>query len=496
MKIKILNYSFLFILLAFSCNEPVLDSSPLNQNQSMSANLKAASIGTTYYVSPSGNNKNPGTESQPFLTADYAASKANPGDIIIFENGTYTGIPGSFVASLSRSGISSAPITYKARNKNMAILDGRYNSALGAFSISGSNINISGFEIKGMSDMGIEVRPGASNIEISDMNIHDIGRRCYTLDEGQCAFYIKSSSYITIERCLIHDIGRYGPGENGCSQPNNFYQKLDHGIYLDGSSEVTMQNNVFYNIKGGFSLQIYSGAWSASSNIYFINNTCENGNPYHKAGHVILWGSFKNSLIANNIFKDQLLYAIEIYQGSYSFSNVTITKNITSGGNGIISTGTASGVTIINNYNSTDPMFKNESIHDYSLQSNSPATITGYNTGVTTDYLNNTRTTTNIGAYGSTSSGTSTNSTPTTPPPPPTTTTSNNTTIYYNNEITGTATKNDCGAGYVGSKINYVVSANTYTSTISQADADAKAIAYVDANKQRNANDHGYCRVQ
>lgn len=112
-----------------------------------------------------------------------------------------------------------------------------------------------------------------------------------------------------------------------------------------------------------------------------------------------MWGSLNNALIANNIFKDQLSYAIQIHQGSYNYSNVTIMNNITSGGNGIISMGSAMGVTVRNNYNSTDPLFTNEKIHDYSLQHNSPAIKAGYDTGLFTNYLNNARGSINIGAY-------------------------------------------------------------------------------------------------
>lgn len=397
-RLKMLVYVLIFLIFSLSCMKQAIAQLPSTQKHPQTVRIKSASIGT-YYVSPTGSNSNPGSESRPFLTAAYAASKANPGDIVIFENGIYNTTAGNFFASLSRSGSSSAYITYKARNKGRAILDGQSNSALGAFTISGSYINISGFEIRGMSAIAIEVRTGASYINFSDLNIHHIGRWCYLLENGQCAFYLLSSRNVTIERCSIHDIGRFAPAENGCSQPKIFYQTLDHGIYVDGSSHLSIQNNLFYNIRRGFALHIYSGSGLTSSDISFINNTCVNGNPYQNAGHVILWGSLNNALIANNIFKEQHSYAIQIYQGSYNYSNVTIMNNITSGGKGIISVGSAMGVTVRNNYNFTDPLFTNEKIHDYSLRRNSPAIKAGYDTGLYTDYLNNARESINIGAY-------------------------------------------------------------------------------------------------
>ncbi len=106
MKHEISVCGFLFMFFTLSCNEPVIDQSPLNQKQAENAQLKSATIGTTYYVSTSGNNKNPGSEQLPLLTADYAAAKVNPGDIVIFENGVYTTTSGKFFASLSNITIS------------------------------------------------------------------------------------------------------------------------------------------------------------------------------------------------------------------------------------------------------------------------------------------------------------------------------------------------------------------------------------------------------
>jgi len=374
--------------------------------------LCSVAYSTTYYVSPTGNNNFLGTETRPLLTFAYAASIANPGDVFIFENGTYTVGAAGYFATISRSGNSGAYITFKARNKGGAVLDGLNNTTQFCISVTGSYINIEGFEIKNISDTALMVTAGATKINFRDLIIHDIGRRCTDIEFGLDAFYLNSSSYITVERCLLHDIGRFGQGENGCSPTKTFYKEHDHGIYCDGCSNLTIQNNVFYNLKNGFSLQIYSGSGFTSSNISFINNTCANGNHYHPAGHIIFWGNADNVLIANNIFKDHHISAIQIFQGTYHYSNVLITKNITSGGDGTLNTGTAQGVKITGNYNSTDPLFTNEKVHDYSLQSNSVAINNGFDTGITTDFLGNDRAKTDIGAYEYIQSGTVINSAP------------------------------------------------------------------------------------
>jgi hypothetical protein len=437
---------------------------------------------TNWYVATTGSNISPssggGTVSSPFLTIAYAATWTSPGDIVTVEDGTYTWTdPANHMTVLSISGNSSAYITYRARNIGGAILNGGTHQGMTAFSFypGTSYINISGFEIKGFWSQGIEVRDGASYINFSDLHIHDIGRYCHTDGSGKTAFTVGTGSNIVIERCLIHTIGAYAPGENGCTYDPAYtgYQTLDHGIYIAGTSYMTIKNNVFYDCKSGFGIQFYSGAGDHSSNVDIINNTFENGNPWQNGGHIVLCNSLTTILIANNIFKDQHTYAIDVLNYGYTYSGVTVTKNIVSGGNGQLITGDLTNVTVVNNYNSTDPLFVNEATHNYALQSISPAINSGYSTGLTTDYLNNPRTNVDIGAYEYMSGGY----------------------IYYNVQASGTAIKNDCPSGYRGTSVTYTVLAGLYGSNVSQQAADNLAVADIAANSQVYANAVGSCTV-
>lgn len=64
---------------------------------------------------------------------------------------------------------------------------------------------------------------------------------------------------------------------------------------------------------------------------------------------------------------------------------------------------------------------------------------------------------------------------------------------YYNAAKSGTFTRNNCGSGYTGSQVTYTVPANTYSSTISQVDADQKAQNDVNTNGQNYADQNGTC---
>lgn len=67
-------------------------------------------------------------------------------------------------------------------------------------------------------------------------------------------------------------------------------------------------------------------------------------------------------------------------------------------------------------------------------------------------------------------------------------------TVYYSAPYTGYATKNNCPSGQtpVGS-VALTATSGQFTSSISQTDANNQAIAWVNANKQANANTYGTC---
>ena len=65
--------------------------------------------------------------------------------------------------------------------------------------------------------------------------------------------------------------------------------------------------------------------------------------------------------------------------------------------------------------------------------------------------------------------------------------------IYYNSTYSQNATPNICGAGYTGESFLYVVPYGTYSSVLSQADADQKAINNANANAQNYANTWATC---
>jgi len=64
---------------------------------------------------------------------------------------------------------------------------------------------------------------------------------------------------------------------------------------------------------------------------------------------------------------------------------------------------------------------------------------------------------------------------------------------YKNTEILDFVARNNCPTGYIGEQVLFSVAAGQFTSTVNQADAQLKAQAYFDANKQAYANENAVC---
>ncbi len=77
-----------------------------------------ALLSATYFVSPAGNDTNPGTIDAPFQTIQHAATLAGPGDVVDIRAGTYR------ETVTPKSGAAGSPVTFQAYNGETVIIDG------------------------------------------------------------------------------------------------------------------------------------------------------------------------------------------------------------------------------------------------------------------------------------------------------------------------------------------------------------------------------------
>lgn len=204
--------------------------------------LSGASVsfaaGTSFYVSPTGNDQNAGTQAKPWKSIQKAANTATPGSTVHVLAGLYAeqvtvGVSGN--AALG-------PITFLGQS---AVLDFASRPIktgdTGAFHIDGkSYLKISGFEIRNYIakaaaavPVGIHVRGAAHHIELSGNLIHHITNN------------INASSN-------AHGIAVYGTGRTAATAIHDLLIANNelHSLKLGASESLVVNGNV-----DGFTIQ-------------------------------------------------------------------------------------------------------------------------------------------------------------------------------------------------------------------------------------------------
>ncbi len=330
----------------------------------------------TYYVATTGSDPNPGTQSAPFRHLSKAALTATqPGDTVIVMDGTYDNegvVAPSIVVILSYSGTAGNPITFRAQNRGKAILDSMNSSTTtscdGASAYFGlksiSFIVIQGFVIQRGCDSGIQTDGAAHDITIRRNEVRNIANHTVIDQIGRNGIYLHAAEYNFIfDGNSFHDIGR---------TDGQTLLHFDHGIYSQGQN-MTIINNIFYNMNRGFSIQTADGA----SNWLVANNTFAFGNANGEAGQIMFWNTNSNITVRNNIFYNPNSSAITRYAAT--ISGCRFDHNLVYGVSTVISDVT--GFTIATNQIGANPLFVNASTapYDFQLQPGSP----GIDAGVT-----------------------------------------------------------------------------------------------------------------
>jgi hypothetical protein len=140
----------------------------VTQNVSLSGyGIETGSV-RGFFVSPSGNDANPGTFELPFKTLAKALSVSGPDSLIYLRGGTYLK---SSSETISKSGLPGQYIKIWAFPNEIPLYDFSTQTSSDGFSVSGSYIHFKGIEVTHAYHNGINIS-GHHNI-IENCSIHD-----------------------------------------------------------------------------------------------------------------------------------------------------------------------------------------------------------------------------------------------------------------------------------------------------------------------------------
>lgn len=241
------------------------------------------------YVSPQGNDSNPGTSEQPFLTIAHAYASAAPGLRIIAMPGVYFEYASGWGLHLNANGAPCSPIVLKSQVKGAAILDGQNapDRNLGIF-LDGSDNIVDGFEIRNNPNGGISV--WGDHNQILNCEIDHNGNLSSTNANGKNGVYSGPETRGNVYSAnSIHDNGR--PGSN-----------LDHGLYLCGKDELVFNNVIAGNACAG----IQVAGYQTVSHLRIYNNVMA----WNGTDGIVLWQQLSGIDIKNNIFCNNERYGV------------------------------------------------------------------------------------------------------------------------------------------------------------------------------------------
>jgi parallel beta-helix repeat protein len=205
------------------------------------------------YVSPDGDDANPGTKDEPLRTIQKAGDVAEPGTTVHVGPGDY---PGEVL--LETAGTPDAWITFVSDTRHAAVVTGEMN-------LNAEYVRIEGFDITGPESRdGLEAT--ASNIVIRDNRFYDI-HKFDPNDNGGSGLTIYTDDYeplenVVIDRNQVFDIG-LSPGDN----------QLVQGIYISvPCPDCTITNNLVHNV-ADFGIHAYHNPqyWLVANNTVFNN---------------------------------------------------------------------------------------------------------------------------------------------------------------------------------------------------------------------------------
>lgn len=314
----------------------------------------APSFATTYYVATTGSNSNNGTDiTTPKLTIQACVDLMVAGDICYVRGGTYSATGVRFRVS----GTAGSPIRLLNYANETPVLSCT-GTTVEANSILIMNNSGFRFAIGWIDVEGFEISSCRNGFTL--YNVHDAHIKRNHIRNNVNQGVLGNGTRVTFERNIINHNGRFA------TAPSSF---LEHGIYINGTAMVVINNLIYDNIGYGIQLNgsgssnydplkhagqefALSDNWIISDNTFAYNT--------NRAG-IVVWGSnCDNTRIENNIFyENSTTTATSGTQGIDFFSSlptgVTIRNNhfYASSSGGLVSIGSSGSALAVEGVNYT-----------------------------------------------------------------------------------------------------------------------------------------------
>ena len=147
----------------------------------VSVSAALGQVNTSYYVSPTGRDSNPGTQAAPWRTIQHAADTARAGSVVNVRGGIYEELVSINVSGNASDGF----VTFRSYPGETAVIEAEHITPSGRQGVltihNQSYVRIEGFEIRNfhtaehqLAPLGVDVMGSGSHIELLKNNVHHI----------------------------------------------------------------------------------------------------------------------------------------------------------------------------------------------------------------------------------------------------------------------------------------------------------------------------------
>jgi parallel beta-helix repeat protein len=273
-------------------------SASASLNLTIAAATPSSSSTANYFVSPSGSDSNPCTQTSPCATPNYVVNnKATGGDTVQVAAGTYD--YGSSEVHFTKSGTAGNYITLSCATRGACKIQNSVTGNSTVVEIDSNYFTFDGFEVTNTSSAGnnLGIYVTSSFVNVTRNKIHHIEVDCSDIGGGgiHASKYSPTVHDLTIDSNLVYDIGWPDGGSPKC--PSSTVQ-FDGILTETPGANIVMTNNIVYHVSGGWGIAAGSDSATnpAAPNLISNNLVFSNSN-----GGIIITNGGDYSTVTNNI---------------------------------------------------------------------------------------------------------------------------------------------------------------------------------------------------